>query len=88
MRRQSTRHRGNLSHASPFTIDGKAIACPNPPRPPSYRRNPDVCFHWPTNVRLEHRRSPFRSPDQFQMSSRSDTEVYFRRRRFNALLQV
>jgi hypothetical protein len=38
--------------AQPFIIDGKTVACPSPPRPPLYRRNADVCFHWPAYVKL------------------------------------
>jgi hypothetical protein len=38
--------------AAPFVIDGRRIACPHPPGPPSYRRNPEVCFRWPSYVKV------------------------------------
>jgi hypothetical protein len=38
--------------AWPFTIDGKTVRCPLPPMPPEYRRNPNVCSYWPSNVRI------------------------------------
>lgn len=38
--------------APPFTVDGKRIACPSPPSPPSYRRDPELCFRWPSYVKI------------------------------------
>ena len=47
--------RGNVklyTAATPFTIDGQRIACPSPPRPPSYREILQARFDWPSGVKV------------------------------------
>ncbi|MDB5072028.1 MAG: hypothetical protein JWM87_3139 [Candidatus Eremiobacteraeota bacterium] len=45
----------------PFRIDGEEVNCALTPRPPFYRREPEMCSRWPANVRVgvTHVRVPY-----------------------------